>query len=133
MASFQKFEQIDAWQKTRELTKEVYAVTQEGPFNKDVGLREQIRRAGVSSMSNIAEGFERDGKGELMQFLSMAKGSVGEVRSQLYVAFDQGYIDKKTFDRLSLLATECSRLISGLMKYLAKSEFKGTKYKKPEP
>jgi four helix bundle protein len=80
-------------------------------------------------MSNIAEGFERGGTREFIQFLSMAKGSSGEVRSQLYVAVDQGYIDKETFERLYTLASEASRMITGLMKYLRKSNVKGVKYK----
>jgi four helix bundle protein len=129
MATFQSFEAIEAWQKTKELTRGIYAVSNKGAFSKDFGLRDQIRRASVSIMSNIAEGFERGGTREFIQFLSMAKGSSGEVRSQLYVAVDQGYIDKETFERLYTLASEASRMITGLMKYLRKSNVKGVKYK----
>lgn len=129
MATFQTVEDIGAWQKARELTREVYQVSKQGPFSKDFGLREQIRRASVSVMSNIAEGFERDGTGEFSQFLSIAKGSLGEVKSQLYVALDQEYVDKKTFDRLFKLAVEVGKMIGGLMGYLRKSKVKGTKYK----
>ena len=92
MASFKTFEEIDACQKSRELTKQVYRITAEGSFARDYGLKDQIRRAAVSIMSNIAEGFERSGTGEFTQFLATAKGSAGEVRSQLYVALDQGYL-----------------------------------------
>jgi len=81
-------------------------------------------------MSNIAEGFERSGTNEFVQFLAIAKGPVGEVRSQLYIASDQGYIDKDTFDKLVSLATEVSRMISGLMSYLRKSSVRGTKPKR---
>ena len=91
MATFKTFEEISAWQKARELTKEVYKVTTHGAFGRDYGLRDQIRRASVSIMSNVAEGFERSGTGEFGHFLSTAKGSAGEVRSQLYVALDQEY------------------------------------------
>ncbi len=86
MSSFKSFEEIESWQKARELTRKVYAVSNQGAFTKDFGLRDQIRRASVSIMSNIAEGFERDGNREFLQFLAVAKGSSGEVRAQLYVA-----------------------------------------------
>ncbi|MBC8029653.1 MAG: four helix bundle protein [Pyrinomonadaceae bacterium] len=101
MATFKNFEQIDVWQKSRELTKQVYSLTAKGDFAKDYGLKDQIRRASVSVMSNIAEGFERSGTGEFMQFLSIAKGSAGEVRSQLYVALDQRYLPKEAFEMAS--------------------------------
>ncbi|HET6271376.1 MAG TPA: four helix bundle protein [Bacteroidota bacterium] len=92
MASFRTFEEIEAWKKSRELVRAIYQATSLGAFSTDYGLRDQIRRASVSIMSNIAEGFEREGTREFVQFLSMAKASAGEVRSQLYVAPDQGYI-----------------------------------------
>ncbi len=130
MATFKTFEQIDAWQKSRELTKEIYRVTRERGFARDFGLRDQIRRASVSIMSNIAEGFERSGTGEFAQFLSTAKGSAGEVRAQLYVALDQEYLPGEVFDTLSANAAQISRMISGLMKYLRQSGIKGTKFKK---
>jgi len=129
MATFQKFEDIEAWQRARKLTREIYTVSNENPFSKDFGLRDQIRKASVSIMSNIAEGFERDGTKEFIQFLSIAKGSSGELRSQLYVALDQGYLKEEMFDRLLVTALETSRMISGLISYLRKSKMKGTKYK----
>jgi four helix bundle protein len=133
MATFQTFEQIGAWQKSRELTREIYKITTEGRFGRDYGLRDQIRRASVSIMSNIAEGFERSGSGEFGQFLSTAKGSAGEVRSQLYVALDQEYLSRDAFELLLNRATEISRMISGLMTYLRGSGIKGTKFKKSGP
>jgi four helix bundle protein len=129
MATFQKFEEIEAWQRARELTREIYTVSNENPFSKDFGLRDQVRKTSVSIMSNIAEGFERDGTKEFIQFLSVAKGSSGELRSQLYVALDQGYLEEERFDRLLGIVLETSRMIGGLINYLRKSKMKGPKYK----
>jgi four helix bundle protein len=129
MPSFKTFKDIEAWKQARALTRDIYAISNEGPFAKDFGLRDQIRRACVSIMANIAEGHERSGTGEFVQFLSMAKGSAGEVESHLFVAFDLGYLDKATFDRLSSATTETARLIGALMQYLRKSGIKGGKYK----
>jgi four helix bundle protein len=129
MASFKTFEEIDAWQKSRELTKHLYTLTSSGSFARDFGLKDQIRRAAVSIMSNIAEGFERSGTGEFTQFLAIAKGSAGEVRSQLYVALDQNYLAKDEFNILWRTVMEISRMISGLMTYLRGSGIKGTKFK----
>lgn len=98
MATFKTFEQIEAWKESRELTNQIYTLTGKGAFSEDYGLKDQIRRTCVSIMSNIAEGFERSGSGEFGQFLSMAKGSAGEVRSQLYIALDQAYLQKSEFD-----------------------------------
>jgi four helix bundle protein len=117
MPTFKKFEDIEAWQKARELTRVIYRISQDGPFSKDFGLRDQIRRASISVMSNIAEGFERNGTGEFIQFLAIAKGSVGEVRAQLYIAVDQAYLNRETFDRIFLLANEVGNMIGGLMNY----------------
>jgi len=100
-----------------------------GDFAKDFGLRDQIQRAGVSIMSNIAEGFERGGSREFAQFLSIAKGSTGEVRSQLYVALDQEYVTQSEFERLIAGVNETARMISGLMSYLRGSAIKGVKYR----
>jgi four helix bundle protein len=129
MATFKEFEEIECWKKARELTRRVYEVSGKGNFAKDFGLKDQIRRAGVSIMSNIAEGHDRSGTGEFVQFLANAKGSAAEVRCQLYVAFDQGYINDKDFHELTDLATETGRMIAGLMNYLRGSGYKGTKYK----
>lgn len=129
MASFRTFEEIEAWKKSRELVRVIYQATSLGAFSKDYGLRDQIRRASVSIMSNIAEGFEREGTREFVQFLSIAKASAGEVRSQLYVALDQGYIGQMQFEELSSKASEVSKMISGLITYLKRSGMKGSKFK----
>lgn len=129
MSTFRKFEEIEAWKKARELAREVYSVSGQGPFAKDFALRDQIRRAAVSVMSNIAEGYGRGGTKEFTQFLSVAKASAVEVVSHLYVALDQRYIDQQTFDRLAGQADEVSRMIAGLMKYLRSVQIKGIKYK----
>ena len=129
MATFTTVEDVTAWQKARELTRQVYTASGRGLFGRDFGLRDQIRRAAVSIMANVAEGFERDGTGEFVQFLSVAKGSVGELRAHLYVALDQLYVTKQEFERMRVLADETARLISGLMAYLRRSQVKGLKYK----
>lgn len=129
MARLERFEDVDAWKIVRELTNSIYRVTAIGEFARDFGLREQIRRASVSILSNIAEGFERGGNKEFLQFLSQAKGSCGELRAQLYVAADQAYIDDIQFRELIEQTTRASRLIAGLMKYLQTSNLRGSKYK----
>lgn len=129
MATFTKFEEIQCWQKARELTIKIYSVSKRGHFSSDFGLKDQIRRASVSIMSNIAEGFDRSGTAEFVRFLSIAKGSAAEVRCQLYVAADQDYIDGKQFHELSALAYETGLMVGGLISYLRQSGYKGTKYK----
>ena len=129
MATFKKFEEIEGWQKSRELTRKVYKVSNKGAFSKDFGLKDQIRRASVSVMSNIAEGHDRSGTGEFIQFLANAKGSAAEVRCQLYVALDQDHINEAEFDELSDLAPETGKMIGGLLNYLRDSKYRGTKYK----
>ncbi len=119
-----KFEDLIAWQKARELTKNIYRLTKQGDFFKDFGLRDQIRRASVSIMSNIAEGFERGGRSEFHQFLVFAKGSCAELRSQLYVALDAEYIDSTTFQNLDALAKETSRIVGGLRAAVYKQKMK---------
>ena len=110
----EKFEDLIAWQKARVLTKEIYQITRLGEFAKDFGLSGQIQKASVSIMSNIAERFERGGRGEFHQFLSIAKGSAAEVRSQLYVALDVGYLKKSDFQKIMKKAEEVGRIIGGL-------------------
>ncbi|MFQ6757180.1 MAG: four helix bundle protein [Deltaproteobacteria bacterium] len=114
MAGIGRFEDIVAWQKARVLTREIYLVTASGGFAKDFGLRDQIRRASVSVMANIAEGFERAGRAEFHQFLVVAKASCAEVRSHLYVALDVGYITEDLFRGLSDMTEEVGRIIGGL-------------------
>lgn len=131
MATFKKFEEIECWKRARELTRRIYKISNKAAFARDFGLKDQIRRAAVSVMSNIAEGCDRGGTGEFVQFLAIAKGSAAEVRCQLYVAADQGYIDECEFDELSGLATEAGSMVGGLIKYLRNSGYKGAKYKAP--
>lgn len=129
MAKIKKFEDIESWKRARKLTKDIYTVTAQDKFTRDFGLKDQIRRAAVSILSNIAEGFERGGDKEFQQFLAIAKGSSGEVRAQLYVALDLEYISSAQFDALAQAATEVSQLLSGLMKYLQGSNLRGNRYK----
>jgi four helix bundle protein len=129
MNKIERFEDIIAWQKARALTNEIYRASNTGGFARDFELKGQIRAASVSTMSNIAEGFERGGDKEFTQFLSHSKGSCGEVRSQLYVAVDQGYLSPVTFEALNAQASEVSGLVAGFMTYLRGSEFRGKKYR----
>ena len=115
----ERFEDLIAWQKARALTAGIYRVTNQGRFARDFGLRDQICRAAVSVMSNIAEGFERNRAAEFHQFLSIAKASCGEVRSQLYVALDAGYLNQDLFDAMRLQAEEVSRITGGLRASIA--------------
>ncbi|HZV36931.1 MAG TPA: four helix bundle protein [Verrucomicrobiae bacterium] len=131
MATIQRFEDIEAWKKGRELRKAIYALSRNGKFGADFGLKDQIRRAAVSITSNIAEGFERGGNREFIQFLANSKGSCGEVRDQPYVALDEQYISKEQFDSLYDATLEISRMLSGFMQYLQQSEIRGSKFKKP--
>jgi four helix bundle protein len=101
MPKINRFEEIECWRKARELTRSIYSISLEGRFSKDFALRDQLRRAAISILSNIAEGFERDGNKEFVQFLSIAKGSCGETRAQLYVALDQEYISEAQFRSIS--------------------------------
>jgi four helix bundle protein len=118
MATAKQFEDLHVWQEARGLVNEVYKVTKQGAFRRDFSLRDQITRAAVSSMSNIAEGFERGSRREFIQFLNVAKGSTGEVRSQLYVALDQQYIDQKMFEKLRDSALAVSRRLAKFIRYL---------------
>ncbi len=124
------FEDLDVWKEARRLTNEVYVATRGAGFSKDFGLRDQIQRAAVSIMSNIAEGFERGGNQEFMQFLYIAKGSCGEVRSQLYVALDQGYISRDHFDQMLNSFKKLSGMIASLIDYIKGSRMRGEKFKK---
>jgi four helix bundle protein len=123
-----RFEDLEVWQAARLLVSDIYRSTSSGGYALDFGLRDQTRRAAVSVMSNIAEGFERDGNKELLQFLALAKGSCGEVRSQLYVAADQGYLSPEESERRAQSAARLSRMISGFMKYLLRSTMRGRKF-----
>jgi len=132
MATIKNFEDIEAWHKARELSRAVYACSGKGVFARDYALRDQIRRSVISIISNIAEGFERGGSAEFIQFLAIAKGSAGEVEAQLYIALDQGYITEEEFNSVRAMASSTKKLIAGFMNYLKQSGLKGQKFKKPE-
>jgi len=118
MAQIKRFEDIEAWKKGRQLAKGIYTLTARGEFARDYGLKDQIRRAVVSVISNIAEGFSRQTDQEFVQFLHIAKGSTSEVQSQLYIALDLGYISQEEFSKLYNQADEVAKLISGFIRYL---------------
>ena len=120
------FEELEIWQQARILSQTIFEHTQKGAFEKDYSLKDQINRAMGSVMDNITEGFERDGAKEFAQFLSIAKGSAGEVRSQLYRANDRGYLDQ--FEELRDKIIEISRKIHNLREYLLRTTRTGTKY-----
>jgi four helix bundle protein len=128
MATFRRFEDIEAWRKARDLTKQIYVISSRSAFGSDYALRDQVRRASVSIMANIAEGFGRSGSKEFLQFLANAKGSATEVQSHLYVALDQRYLDAVQFQPLYDAADEIGRMINGLMTYLRSSGVKGIKF-----
>lgn len=122
MGTIRRFEEIEAWQTARMLTRRICALSNQGTFAKDYGLRDQMRRAAVSIMSNIAEGFESDTRRHFIRYLGYAKASAGEVRAQLYVALDVGYLTQDKFDALVDLATKCSGQIQRFMAYLKSLE-----------
>lgn len=119
MSRIERFEDVVAWQKARVLTREIYNVTRQSDFARDFGLSSQIQRASVSIMSNIAEGFERSGLGERVQFVSVAKASCAEVRSQLYVELDIRYVSQQQFDALMSQAEEIGRMLGKLHSVLS--------------
>ncbi len=118
MATVQSFEELHVWQAARVLVKDIYEATRQRAFAKDRGLSSQIQRAATSTMSNVAEGFERGSKKEFIQFLNIAKGSNGEVRSQLFVALDQEYLDAEAFNTLRESAISLSRRLASFIRYL---------------
>lgn len=118
MATIERFEEIEAWKVAREVTRGIYEVSRRGAFARDFGLRDQMCRAAVSIMSNIAEGFESRTQALFADFLGRAKGSAGELRAQLYVALDAGYITQQEFDALRQQTESCSRLLNRFMSYL---------------
>ncbi len=128
MATIERFEDLEIWQLAREICKDVWCIIQNTSLQKDYKLREQINGASGSIMDNISEGFERDGNREFINFLSIAKASCGETRSQLYRCFDRNHIDEETFKRISEKAILNSKKIKSFMIYLKNSERKGSKY-----
>jgi four helix bundle protein len=128
MGTIKRFEDLEAWKKARGFAKLIHTVSGNADFGRDFALRGQIRRAAISVVSNIAEGFERDGDKEFLQYPYVAKGSCGEVRAQLYLAVDCEYITEEEFLQLKIKAIELNRMISGLIKYLKQSNLTGKKY-----
>jgi four helix bundle protein len=124
----ERFEDLEIWKEARSLAKYIFEITEKEPFCKDYKFRDQIRSSSGSVMDNIAEGFERDGNKEFVQFLSIAKGSCGEVRSQSYRAFDYQYINDAVLQDLISRTIQLSKKISSFISYLKRSEFKGTKF-----
>ena len=118
MPTITRFEEIEAWQTARELTKMIYSITEEGRISKDFELKDQLRRAAVSVMSNIAEGFESNTQALFIRYLGIAKASAGEVRSQLYVAHDVGFLTEQQFSSLFQTAEKTSRQLSRFISYL---------------
>jgi len=116
-----RFEDLDAWQVSRRLTNEIYSLTRLPPVSRDFGFVDQIRRAAVSVMNNVAEGFERGSNKEFAKFLFIARGSSGEVRSMLYLAMDQGYVDEAAFESCKELCVRTSQILWGLIKHLQKN------------
>jgi len=129
MSTITSFKDIMAWEKAVELAKLIYISSGKGPFSKDYALRDQIRRAVISISSNIAEGFERGGKREFVQFLTIAKGSTAEVQTQLRIAFELEYISRDEFDQLDSICTEIIYMISGFLRYLLATRVDGIKFK----
>ena len=128
MGNIQRFEDLEIWQKARALNQNIFRLISDTQLQKDFKLREQINGAAGSIMDNIAEGFERDGNKEFVQFLSIAKGSCGEVRSQLYRSYDREYIDQDQFNELKNQCSNLSRQINALMKYIKSSDRRGSKF-----
>jgi len=129
MATIKRFEDIETWQKARVLANEIHVIAVSTELAKDYRLKDQINSSAGSTMDNIAEGFERGGKLEFINFLSIAKGSAGEVKSQLYRLSDRKYISKEKFDELYKMADEIANMLGGWMNYVNKSNIKGTKFK----
>ena len=132
MATFKCFEEIESWQLARIVAKEIYFLTLEKSFANDFGIIKQMRDSSGSIMDNIAEGFERGGNKEFIQFLSIAKGSCGELRSQLYRCFDRGLLTEIKFNEFRDKCYALSGKIENLIKYLKSSEIKGNKFKESD-
>lgn len=129
MSKIDRIEDILVWQKSKNLTVEIYKASNHGNFVRDFGLRDQIRRAAVSIPSNIAEGFGRGGNKEFLQFLSIAKGSLYELKTQLIIANEIGYLDNEIFIKISNDSDEVGKMLTSFMNYLSNSDIKGIKYK----
>ncbi|MBU3661353.1 MAG: four helix bundle protein [Flavobacteriales bacterium] len=118
MATYESFEELEVWKLAMDLCTEVYLITNLEAFSKDFGLKDQIRRSSVSVPSNIAEGYERDSKNQFLYFLTIAKGSCGELKTQLMIARNLNYIDEKTYLQLANKSTLTGKQLGGFIKYL---------------
>jgi four helix bundle protein len=132
MGRIKSFEDMEVWQRSRAFAHRIYELTLEGSFAKDYALKDQINKSSVAIMDTIAEGFERGGNREFVQFLSYSKGSVGESRAQLYGALDRKHISQDVFNELKDEALTIGKMLGGFMKYLQQSEFKGSKFHEPD-
>ena len=130
MSTIKRFEEIISWKEARELNRVLRKLIKEKRFERNFGLISQLERSAGSIMDNIAEGFERGGNKEFIQFLSIAKGSCGELRSQIYRAIDDGYINEEEFNLVSNYCSKISNLIYKLIEYLKASDLKGQKFNK---
>lgn len=118
MTTAKRFEELEVWKRAKDLTNLVYKFSSDGSFSRDFGLQDQMRRAAVSIMSNIAEGFESQTQATFIKYLGHAKGSAGELRAQLYIARDQGYISEENFSEIFSLAEICSKQLARFIQYL---------------
>ncbi len=130
MATIKRFYDLEAWKKARTLNKEIYNITLEQNFKKDFALLDQTRRASISIMANLAEGFGRKGNKEFLQFISISEASICELQSHLFIALDLEYITAVNFKKLFELTEEIQRIVNGLSEYLRRTEFKGVKFSK---
>jgi four helix bundle protein len=121
MAAVREFEEYECWKRARELTNAVYKVTRDNKSMRDYAFTDQIRRASISVMNNIAEGHERGSNRDFVKFMYIARGSAGEVRNMLYIGFDQGYLDQSAFDKLEDISRQTAKACYGLIKYLSKN------------
>lgn len=129
MTTIHHFEDLEIWKLAREICWKIYDYTRRDPLRRDFTLVDQLHRSSGSIMDNIAEGFERDGTKEFINYLSISKASCGECRAQIFRAFDQNYLTKDEFNKLSNLLTLESKKIYALIKYLKSSDYQGNKYK----
>lgn len=130
MATIQRFEDLKVWKKSREICKYIKILTSKEQFSRDYSLKDQIKRSSGSAMDNSAEGFERDGNKEFVSFLTISKGSIGEVRSQTYRAFDYEYINQEEFEFMINETVSLSERLGKFISYLRNTEYKGVKFKK---